>query len=124
MHEWAPPTELKELRLLRPLKKGGMGEVWLFHDTDLDRRVAVKFLLDEDPSSDRRERFLTEGRALARIKHANVVTVHRVGEVEGRPYLVMEVVRGNPLDAVERPVSRKRLLELAVGLASGLAAAH
>src|SRR4051812_4815264 len=92
-----PPAELEEYRLLRPLGHGAMGQVYLAHDTLLDRPVAIKFIAgDPDPAA--RERFFVEARAIARLSHPNVVAIHRVGEVRGRPYLVSELVRGTPLD--------------------------
>ena len=119
-----PPTELDEYRLVRPLGRGGMGEVWLAHDTLLDRQVAVKFIAQVEPDATLRSRFFVEARAVARLSHPNVVTVHRVGELQRRPYIVSEFVRGNSLDKIEKPVPWPRLLPIAIGLARGLAAAH
>lgn len=102
-----------------------MGQVYLAQDTLLDRLVAVKFIAARVPDEDaRRERFRVEARAIARLHHANVVMVHRVGEVEGQPYFVSEYVRGQGLDALPKPVAWPRLLGIAVDLARGLATAH
>jgi serine/threonine protein kinase/formylglycine-generating enzyme required for sulfatase activity len=121
--DWEPPAELDEYRLLRPLGRGGMGSVWLAKDTLLDRLVAVKFVAH---ALDRRirERFAIEARAAARLSHGNVVTVHRYGEIAGRPYLVSEYIRGNSLDKIAKPVEPERALELGIALARGLAATH
>ena len=95
---WEPPAEFEEYRLLRPLGRGAMGQVYLGHDTLLDRPVAVKFVAGMAPSAAARERFFIEARALARLSHPNVVSVHRVGEVRRRPFLVSELLRGQTLD--------------------------
>src|SRR5215211_2443902 len=101
-----------------------MGQVWLAHDTVLDRLVAVKFLAELPAQDAGRQRFLTEARAAARVQHPNIIAVYRVGEISGRLYLISEYVRGDSLDKLARPVAWPRLLEIAIGLARGLAAAH
>lgn len=121
---WAPPSSFEEYRLVRPLGSGSMGQVFLAHDTVLDRLVAVKFIRAGAPGAKARERFLGEARAIARLLHPNVVTIFRVGQVDDKPYLVSEFVRGQSLDALPAPVPWERLLRIAVGLARGLCAAH
>ncbi len=122
--DWTPPAELDEYRMIRPLGRGGMGSVWLAEDTLLDRLVAVKFIAHAEPDKHTRERFAIEARAAARLQHLNVVTVHRYGELAGRPYLVSEYIRGESLDKLAKPVPWQRSLELGIALARGLAAAH
>src|SRR5690349_18652666 len=121
---WDPPERFDEFRLLRPLGRGAMGQVYLGHDTQLDRPVAIKFLAALDPDPTARERFLIEARAIARLTHPNVVTLYRVGEMAGRPYLVSELVRGKGLDQMDRPMAWQRALAVGLDLARGLAAAH
>ncbi len=122
---WAPPAQFAEYRLLRRLGEGGMGQVWIALDTDLDRKVAVKFLSGElERAPGAHERFLVEARAAARLQHPNVVTVHRIGALGHRPYIVSELIDGTPLSRIERPLPSARVIELGVGLARGLAAAH
>ncbi|MDX2089753.1 MAG: bifunctional serine/threonine-protein kinase/formylglycine-generating enzyme family protein [Kofleriaceae bacterium] len=121
--EWVPPDELEEYRLVRLLGRGAMGQVYLAHDKLLDRAVAVKFVRTaEDPAA--RARVFEEARAIARLQHPNVVAIYRVAEVDGHPYLVSEYVRGRPLDQIERPVRCEVVLQLALDLTRGLAAAH
>jgi formylglycine-generating enzyme required for sulfatase activity len=121
---WVPPALFEGYRLVRPIGAGGMGRVYLCHDLLLDRPVAIKFIARPDPDGHRRERFLLEGRTLARLVHPNVVLTFRVGDVEGRPFLVSEFVAGQSLDHLERPVHWRRALDIGIGLARGLAAAH
>src|SRR5205814_6933059 len=108
----------------RLLGQGAMGHVYLAQDTLLDRPVAVKFIASVDPNPQERERFLVEARAIARLQHPNVVTIYRVGEVTGQPYLISEFVRGETLDKLAKPAPWQRALRIAQGLARGLAAAH
>jgi formylglycine-generating enzyme required for sulfatase activity len=121
---WTPPTEFDAFRLEGPLGRGGMGVVFLAHDTALDRRVAVKFIASQQPAAWVREQFVTEARALARLQHTNIVNVFRVGEVSGHPYIVSEYVAGESLAELPLPVPWRRVLALGIGLARGLAAAH
>nr|WP_224242128.1 SUMF1/EgtB/PvdO family nonheme iron enzyme [Hyalangium gracile] len=123
----APPREFEEYRLLQPLGRGTMGQVYLAHDTLLDRLVAVKFVVTsgEAPLDEStRARFFQEARAIARLQHPNVVAIHRVGEVRRQPYLVSEFIRGSSLDTLASPLEGQRVLQIGIGLARGLAAAH
>lgn len=121
---WSPPEALEEYRLVRPIGRGGMGQVYLAEDTLLQRHVAVKFIASVRPDAQARQRFQVEARALARLSHPNVVAVHRVGEVEGRPYLVTEFVRGRTLGELSKPLPWEQARHIGLGLARGLAAAH
>ncbi|HYO52591.1 bifunctional serine/threonine-protein kinase/formylglycine-generating enzyme family protein [Archangium sp.] len=121
---WTPPTEFGEFRLIRPLGRGAMGVVYLAHDRSLDRQVAVKFIAAHQPNAQARAYFQTEARAIARLQHPNVVTVFRVGEVGGHPYLVSEYLVGQSLAELALPLPWRRALGMGIGLARGLAAAH
>src|SRR5215470_16970792 len=121
--DWSPPGEFEEYRLVRLLGRGAMGEVYLARDSLLERPVAVKFVqAAEDPAA--RARLFDEARAIARLQHPNVVAIYRVAHVAGHPYLVSEYVRGRPLDQLDRPLPSRQVLEIAIDLARGLAAAH
>ncbi|WP_224370961.1 nSTAND1 domain-containing NTPase [Hyalangium versicolor] len=123
----APPREFEEYRLIQPLGHGTMGQVYLAHDTLLDRLVAVKFVAGsgEAPLDEAmRARFFQEARAIARLQHPNVVAIHRVGEVRRQPYLVSEFIRGSSLAELACPLEGQRVLHIGIGLARGLAAAH
>ncbi|HET7502107.1 MAG TPA: alpha/beta fold hydrolase [Kofleriaceae bacterium] len=121
---WVPPAEIDGFRVVRQLGRGGMGTVYLGHDDVLERPVALKFLASADPQLAARDRFLIEARAIARLQHPNVVGIYRVGEVLGRPYLAYELITGRSLDELPKPVPWARALELVLGVARGLSAAH
>ena len=122
--EWTLPQQFDEYRLVRVLGRGSMGVVFLGHDTVLDRPVAIKFINARDTNPRTRERFVTEARAAARIQHPNVMAIHRIGELEGRLYIISEYVRGQPLSELKGQIPWQEALTIAVGLARGLAAAH
>ncbi|MDC0712549.1 SUMF1/EgtB/PvdO family nonheme iron enzyme [Stigmatella sp. ncwal1] len=124
MPSWEPPASFEEYRLIRLLGQGAMGQVYLAQDTLLDRPVAVKFLSGVAPNDSQRERFRTEARAVARLQHPNIVSIHRVGEVLRRPYLISEFIRGQSLDTLPWPVRWERARDIGTGLARGLATAH
>ncbi|MDZ4799727.1 MAG: protein kinase [Bryobacteraceae bacterium] len=98
--------------LLAPIGAGGMGEVWKARDTRLDRVVAIKF-----SHAQFTERFEREARAIAALNHPNIAQIYDVGE----NYIVMEYVDGEPVRA---PDNTRKLLDLAVQIADGLASAH
>ncbi len=102
---------LDEYRLVSQLGRGAMGCVYRAHDTLLDRPVAIKFLTAVGTIN--RERFLIEARAIARMSHPNVVTIHRVGVVGGVPYLISEYIRGTSLDRLPLPLRWTEVLPIA-----------
>ena len=115
-------------RIERPLGQGGMATVYLAHDEDLDRPIALKILADNlAGDATFRDRFEREARLAARLSHPNVVRVFDVGESDGRPFIVMEYVEGDTLaDELVRhgPLPPARAVELALQICSGLEAAH
>ncbi len=84
-------------QLLGEVGRGGMGVVYQAHDTQLKRKVAIKMLTPNMLDADGRARLLREAQAIARLNHPNIVAVFDIGEVDGRPYIVMELVPGHPL---------------------------
>ena len=111
-------------RIERALGHGGMATVYLAHDEELGRLVAVKVLpqhlaLDDDF----RARFVREARLAGRLSHPNIVRVYDAGEAEGRPFIVMEYVPGTSLAEVGRlPVGR--VVDVGVQACTGLQHAH
>ena len=111
--------------LERLLGRGGMSEVWLAHDLELERAVAVKLL----SATGGVPRFEREARSAASLSHPNIVGVFDYGEFEGRPYLVLEHVPGGTLAdvlsaAAPAPLPDEQAAAIARDLAAGLAAAH
>ena len=123
-----PTSEMvSHYRLLEPLGRGAMGEVWLAEDTQLPRKVAVKLLprhMAED--ADAVARLLREAQAAASVDHPGVVTVYEAGVHDGRPYLVMQRVEGDTLEArLERgPLPVADAVRMAIEVADALAEVH
>ena len=114
-------------RILDRLAKGGMGEVYLAEDTSLGRRVAIKFPMLESNERDYRARFLREARAVSELSNPHIATVYDYGETsEGRPFLVMELIRGHTLSRMMRKgqMTVERVLEIIEAVALALQEAH
>src|SRR4051812_31552838 len=121
-------ARLKHFDVLSLLGRGGMGAVYLAHDSSLDRPVALKVLAPEvGVDADVVARFVREARAQARLRHPNVTQIYFIGEDRGLHFFAMEFVDGpSPAARVERGerVPWAEALEIAVGAAEGLNAAH
>ena len=121
----APGMQLGAYRLGGVLGEGGMGVVYRALDTKLNRPVAIKFLSSELADSAAARRFQREAQLASSLNHPHILTVHDTGEFEGRHYLVTEFVDGGTLRAWSREKHTwRQLVELLVGVADGLAAAH
>jgi Tol biopolymer transport system component/tRNA A-37 threonylcarbamoyl transferase component Bud32 len=118
-------AEIGAYRIEKLLGEGGMGAVYRALDTKLNRPVAIKFLSDRLADAAGRRRFQREAQMASSLNHPHILTVYDVGELEGRQYLVTELVDGGALDewAVEKRTWRQ-IVELTIGVADGLAAAH
>ena len=121
-------------RLVRPLGRGGMGEVWEARDDSLRRPVAVKVISalagGGSRADEARARFLREARITAALQHSHIVTVHDLGEAatgQGTtPFLVMELLRGEGLDAIVRrgPVGEEEVAQWGAQVCDALGEAH
>ena len=106
---------------------GGMGEVYRARDTRLDRLVAIKLLpmaVTSDP--ERFRRFHVEARAASSLNHPHILVVHDIGEIDGRPFIVTELVAGQTLreKMEERSIAVREAIDIGTQVASALAAAH
>jgi len=114
---------IDRFELIRELARGGMGQVFLARDTKLGRKVAIKFLLHDDPNF--AQRFLIEARATARCTHENIVSIYEVGEHEGLPYMVLEYLEGKTLSQVlEGKPGLKQFAEIMLSVSRALERAH
>lgn len=106
---------------------GGMGEVYRAHDSRLDRDVAIKLLPPDFASDqDRLRRFEQEAKATSALNHPNILTVYDIGEHEGSPFIVAELLDGEELRERlnEGPIPLRKVTEYAQQIVSGLSAAH
>ncbi|MFZ1136337.1 MAG: protein kinase [Candidatus Korobacteraceae bacterium] len=120
-------TTLGPYEIVALIGAGGMGEVYRARDQRLGRDVAVKVLpasFAADP--DRLRRFEQEARAIAALSHPNVLGVHDIGQNNGTPFMVSELLEGESLREIlaRGPLSHRKAIDYAVQIAHGLAAAH
>ena len=123
----AAGTLLGRYEIISPLGTGGMGEVYLAQDKQLDRQVAIKFpsvTLDEHQAH---ARFLREARAASTLSHPHIATIYDYGEArEGQPFIVMELVRGESLSNLmhKGAFTLARAVEIIADVTDALAEAH
>jgi len=127
----APPAlvagqSVGHYKIIKPLGKGGMGEVYLADDTKLDRKVALKLLPTEFTNhKELLRRFIREAKAASSLNHPNIITIHEIGEAEGAPYIATEFIDGQTLK--QRNYAKMELaeiLDVSTQVASALQAAH
>jgi serine/threonine-protein kinase len=122
------PSTIGRYQIIELVGRGGMGVLYRARDPVLERDVALKMMhVDFTLDATARERFQREAKAVARLQHRNVVTIHELGEVDGTPYIVMEFLSGRDLDALlkgEVELSITQKIDIAAQLCEGLAYAH
>src|SRR6202022_3094574 len=102
-----------------------MGQVFRAYDPRLGRDVALKVIAEAARHSDARARFEQEARAASAINHANIVTIYDIGDDDGRPFIVMELLEGQSLrQLLSQQFSIDLLLRIATQIADALSAAH
>ena len=120
-------TKLGPYEILGAIGAGGMGEVYRASDTRLGREVALKIVPGSFAGdADRLRRFEQEARAVATLNHPNILAVFDIGQHEGSPFLVSELLEGESLrEILDRgPLAQRKTIEYGVQIAHGLAAAH
>ncbi len=119
-------TQFGHYEIASPLGKGGMGEVYLAHDTRLERQVALKILpLDFTQSADRLRRFELEAKTVSALNHPNIITIHEIGAQNGTHFITTEFIAGQTLrDRLQQPLTQAEAIDIALQIANALAAAH
>src|SRR6266478_9818658 len=123
----AAGTKLGRYEIRAKIGEGGMGEVFLAHDTQLDRTVALKILSSEIARDQQRlSRFLQEARAASKLKSANVAHIYEIGEIEGHHFIAMEYIEGQPLNKkiAGQPMDPAEIVKLGIQIARALDEAH
>src|ERR1051326_8299171 len=123
----APGTQIGRYEIRAKISEGGMGEVYLARDTQLDRQIAIKLLPAEIARDQQRlHRFLQEARAAAALSHPNIAHIYEIGEADGGHFIAMEYVEGQPLDRKigGRPLAIVESLDIANQITDALDEAH
>jgi serine/threonine-protein kinase len=122
------PRTIGRYAVIERVGRGGMGVVYRARDEVLDREVAIKVMkVDFASEPGARKRFGREARAVAKLQHRNIVTIHELGEVDDMPYIVMEFLGGTDLEVLMRgdaPPDVVQSLDVMTELCTGLAYAH
>jgi serine/threonine protein kinase/Tol biopolymer transport system component len=120
-------TKLGRYEIRSKLGEGGMGEVYLARDTQLDRDIALKILTaDVARDQQRLHRFLQEARAASALSHPNVAHIYEIGEVAGMHFIAMEYIEGESLDKkiAGRPMHLSEMVDFGIQIADALDEAH
>src|SRR3954449_10910398 len=121
-------AQISHYRVDRLLGAGGMGEVYLAQDARLNRKVALKVLPERfSADAERVRRFQREARAASALNHPNIITIYEIGQADDRHYIATEFIEGDTLRirvSREKPMSLAEVLDVSIGVANALAAAH
>jgi serine/threonine protein kinase len=119
--------KIGKYEIIEEIGSGGMGVVYRAHDPVLGRDVAIKLIVAKAMDPEMRERFYREARASGKLQHENLAVVYDVGEIEGRPYIVMEYLKGKDLGAIikaKTPLTLPQKLDYSRQICKGLAFVH
>ena len=121
-----PARHVGRYVVLSMLGRGGMGIVYRGYDPQLCREVAIKMIATEKPDDEDMVRFIREARACAKLRHPCIIAVHEVGEHQGQPYLVMDLVKGQTLEVglKGKGLSPRKLVSVSAEIANALEHAH
>ena len=120
-------TIINQYKIISPIGKGGMGEVFLAEDTKLHRKVALKILPFEfAEDADRMNRFVREAQSASALNHPNIITIYEIGESDGTHFIATEFIDGKTLNDYKKanPLNYKSALEIATQVAAALDEAH
>ena len=128
VHEFVAGQTVGRYKILCPLGAGGMGQIYLAHDPQLGRNIALKLIAQEFATDPRRVlRFEQEARAASHLNHPNVCVIHEIGITdEGRHFIAMEHIQGATLrdHLAHGPLKLSEALQIAVQVGAALASAH
>src|SRR2546427_4435553 len=119
-------TKIGRYEICSQLGAGGMGEVYLAHDTNLDRKVALKILPGDLGGHDRLRRFVQEARAASALNHPNILTIYEIDDIDSAQFIATEFIEGETLRARMKsaPVKPPEAIDVGIQVASALDAAH
>jgi serine/threonine protein kinase len=119
--------QIGRYKIRSAIGKGGMGEVFLAEDTELERLIALK-ILPEDLANDteRMRRFVQEAKSASALNHPNIITIHEIGKTNNTHFIATEYIEGETLHSRLRSerMNLKSILDIAIQVASALDAAH
>lgn len=119
-------TTISQYKILEKLGSGGMGDVYLAEDTQLKRKVAIKFLRDFEEGSLKKKRFRREARTSAALDHTNIATIYEMGEYDGKAFIAMAYVDGISLKKMilSEQLNFETIISIAYQIGQGLKEAH
>lgn len=122
-----PPKRIGRYEVISQIGAGGMGEVFLARDTQLERNVALKLLSAElTKNEDRMKRFVQEAKTASALNHPNIIVIHEIGESDGSHFIATEYIEGETLrERIDRGhLSLEFVLDVGLQVANALTAAH
>src|ERR1700730_9895663 len=120
------PERIGPYQITGKLGEGGMGVVYHAQDTRLNRAVALKMIRDSGDDENLRKRFLREAQSAARVSHPSICRLYDIGEEDGHPFLVMELLEGESLACrlARGPIELAEAVQVTLSMLSALAALH